>query len=202
MIKAILFDIDGTLLDSDEALYRLFRDALKILGKRPKSKDEILKYSGLTAQEWLFKLAGKIDKEKLKQAHGYLVQDFTDRIKKARPMKHAEHVLKELKKRGIKTAIITNQEHEEIVQSMHQLHEHVSLISYAGKKHKPNPFAINQALKKFNVKKREAIYVGDSQTDVLTGKNAKVKTLILTHQRNKKLKAEKINDLLEVLKFL
>ena len=77
-------------------------------------------------------------------------------------------------------------------------------------KHKPNPEIINYIMKKLNVQKEDAVIIGDSKSDILTGKNAKIDTIAVTYgydTTENLLKAEptyiidKFEKLLEIIKL-
>ncbi|MBU3905003.1 MAG: HAD family hydrolase [Nanoarchaeota archaeon] len=207
-IKAVIFDIDGSLIDSQAAVYYLFKDALRKFEEDGQTKkSEILELTGSSSKVWIKKLAPKIKKDKLEKMRRWVVFQYAENYlrKHATPMSYSTQVLKELKKNKIKLAIATNQTKKQAIVSLKVIKfDKFNTIVTADKvkNPKPDPEMLKLVLKRLRIKKDEIIFVGDSDSDVKAGKAIGIKTYILEHSYNKNLKANKIKSLKEVLKIV
>jgi HAD superfamily hydrolase (TIGR01662 family) len=121
-----------------------------------------------------------------------------------------KNLLKELRKRKIKTGIISNELKDCILYSLkkHKVKVDIILSSEKTKKAKPHPYLLLKAMKSLRVKPSEALYVGDHPKDIQMGKRAKVKTAALINILHgaRRLKREKptylirnINEVLDII---
>ncbi|MCD6477112.1 MAG: HAD-IIIA family hydrolase [Candidatus Aenigmarchaeota archaeon] len=208
-IKAILFDVDGALIKSDAALYHLFLVGLIKFGYKKKKRDKIMKYMGSTTQLWIKKLEPTISRDKLLKMRDWIVKKYAKYYmrKFSKPIKYSTEVLKELRKRGYKLAIVTNQKRiaTDTAMKIIKFNDFDVIVNYDGKKikkGKPSAIPIKHALKKLKIKPSEAIFIGDTYSDLLAGKRAKVKTYLLKHRYNEIIDADKINSLKDILKLV
>jgi len=205
LIKAVLFDVDGVLLDSDEALARLFADCVQFFGFSRPSRKRVLEFAGLTGLEWLSRLLPKkfFEKNK-KRVHEWLLTHYADYQKRyARLTPNALETIKKLREKGVKTAIVTNGfawQFRELDKTFGlNVVEFVAAIDARKRlKPKPAPDLLRAALRALGVKPSEALYVGDARVDVVAGKRAGVKTVLLAHSRNAGLKVKRIHLLREL----
>ena len=91
-----------------------------------------------------------------------------------------EDLLKNLKSRGIKTAILSNKQDVAVKKISRELLGDLIDISVGSKKDvplKPNPASLFEMMDKLGVGKDEVLFVGDTNVDILTAKNAGVKSV-------------------------
>ena len=99
------------------------------------------------------------------------------KINKTAPYKGTKELLQELKKRGIKTAIVSNK-FDLAVKELSEKYFKDLIDSAKGEneaqgiRKKPAPDTILSVLKEFNLEANEALYVGDSDVDIMSAKNA------------------------------
>lgn len=208
-IKAVLFDVDGTLIVAETALYYLFLAAIVKFGYKKQKKNKILKYMGAATTPWLRRLIpGLSEKRAMKMRHW-----IADKYAKyylgrfARPIKHSTEVLRVLKKKRIKLALVTNQAKPvtEAVMKLLRFSKFDIVVNFDGSsklKPKPHPDSINYALKKLKLKSSEAIFIGDTWADVEAGKAAHIKTYLVKHHYNKSIHAHKLDSLKEILELV
>ncbi len=177
MIKAILFDFDGTLLDTNELIIETF---MYVLGERfpgQYSTEDCLKFIGPSLKETFEELApGESDKLESKYRewniahHDTLVKQYDAVVE----------TLEELNSIGIRLVIVSTKQRAGIERGLRVLGAEHSFEFYIGEDDvtyvKPHPEPILLALNKLGLKKQEVIMVGDNSHDIEGGKNAGVRT--------------------------
>jgi HAD superfamily hydrolase (TIGR01509 family) len=208
LIKAVLFDVDGVLLDSDDALARLFADCVRSFGFPRPPRGRVLEFIGLTGLKWISHLLPKkfFQKNK-KRARDWLWAHYADYNKRySRVTPGALRAVRELRATGLKTGIVTNgyawQFRELDKQFGLNVVDFVATIDARMRlKPKPAPDLLLFAVRELGVKPREALYIGDAWVDLEAGKRAGVKTILLAHARNANLKTKRIRSLSELKKL-
>jgi phosphoglycolate phosphatase len=190
VLRAALFDLDGTLVDSAPDLKNALNMTLRTHKRRDVTLDEVKEIVGdgmLTTLERAFAMTGKATSP----AESY--ERFQEFIMHYRGLKadieqiypDVVPMLENLSKAGVKLGLCTNK-HEA---STHQLLEQLNLKKYfssiAGgdtfQVHKPHPGHVTGILDELKVSPAQAIMVGDSRNDVNAAKAAGVATLVVTH---------------------
>lgn len=175
MIKAILFDLDGTLLDTNELIYRSFDYVFKNDLNLILSKDEITSNYGQPLHYTFNKYTD--DKELIeKLIKNYREYNFSIHDNMCKPFNGVEELLKTLKERGIKIGIVTSKRGELARRGMRisGILDYMDVIVTPEntEKHKPNPEPVLFACKELNIEPKEAMMVGDSHYDLMAGKSA------------------------------
>ena len=100
------------------------------------------------------------------------------------PCEGVSEMLYKLKKQGVKLAVLSNKPHCQAVKAVHAIYGEKLFDWVQGQKdeipRKPDPAGVFYVAKKLGVDYKECLYVGDSEVDVVTGKNAGVKTIAVT----------------------
>lgn len=177
MIKAILFDIDGTVLDSHEFIYAAFQYTLK-KHQRIVAEDLIIKASGKPLLEFYQFILPDDDAEAMAQTH----KDWQeDKHHLAKPFSKVVETLKQLKKKKIKLAGVSSRTSTSLVKSLktHDVYQYFDLVLGFDdvKNPKPHPEQLLKAMKALKVKKTETLMVGDTEKDIQAGRAAGVKTV-------------------------
>ena len=185
-MKAALFDVDGVLYDSEEALYLLYKTVLSEHGFEVPAKKEVIKWNGNRAPEWLKGLG-------ITPTRG-LVGEIRRRYAGEFFPKHAElnedaiRAVKELRAKGVKTAVATNQTRGEAKKTLKEVMDLFDFVSTPEDcRPKPAPDILVKALKELGAGAESAVFVGDTALDVEAGKAAGVKTIIVARQYNEGL---------------
>ena len=205
--KAILFDVDGTLLNTHEYIYQSFEYALAKLHKSL-PRETIKTIMGKPLIECYQILTGLSDVSHLTVAHSEYQKKNAALVS---PFPNTISTLESLKEKGLLIAAITTrarvsvEDTLEYTEIMHYLNYVVTIEDVV--KPKPSPEGIHKALTYFEMKPEEAIMVGDSDVDVFAGKNAGVKTIGVTYGFNGEKMAETnpdnvIDDIKEVINLL
>lgn len=173
-LKAILFDLDGVLVDACDWHYLSLNRALEFIGIDPISKeDHETTYNGLPT-------AVKLDmlglQEKEKKIVWKLKQDYTlETIQKNSQIQHEKiKLFIELKKINIKIVCVTNSIRETAVEMLTRTGqiEYFDLIITNEDviKNKPNPDCYNTAVERLNLKPMECVIVEDSPKGIEAAK--------------------------------
>ena len=183
MYKLMIFDLDGTLLDTLEDLANASNYALN---KFDFETHEVQQYKTFVG-DGVYKLIERIVPEshrqeetllKVKEAfHSYYNEHNRDYTK---PYEGSVEVLKYLRENGIHTAVVSNKPHSFTVKLVEELFGNSIEIAYGqrdGIATKPDPSTVLEVIDHFGVAKEECIYIGDTNVDIFTGKNAGVKTI-------------------------
>ena len=181
MIKGIIFDLDGTILDTLDDLFYSTNYALEQYNLKIRTYEEIRSFVGNGVRVLIEKAVGvnyqHLVEDVLKtfKAH-YQLHSF-DHI---RYYKYIEDVLKELNKQEIKLSVVTNKfdaAAQEIINKYFPNIFDVVLGETKELNRKPHPDMCNYVLNKLGLKNSEVIYIGDSEVDLETAKNANLKCI-------------------------
>jgi pyrophosphatase PpaX len=177
-IKAVLFDIDGTLIDTTNLILSCYRHTFKIHSLKPKSDKEIISLFGKPLEECY----GIHFPEKNSKVLGETHLSFQEKnLHLCKSYEGAKETLKMLKEKGIKIAAVSARSKRTTKKSLEEtgLIKYIDIvISREDVTHsKPNPEALLLALKALKVSPKHAIMVGDTRVDVEAGKNAGIKTI-------------------------
>lgn len=177
--NTFIFDFDFTLADATKGIVESANYALDILRLPQKSTDKIRRTVGMTLKEAFSALTGETDDE----AASDFVKYF--KVKSQEVMTDSTILfpdtvatLEKLKKRGWKTAIVTNKDNYRIVEVLEK-YGFRDLIDYIVgfedvKEPKPSPEGVFKVIDALMSDKEKALYVGDSLIDANTAKNARV----------------------------
>lgn len=175
--KLVVFDCDGTLLDTYDLVYATSKKVFeeKFPGY-PVTHEEIDSFFGPLIDESLRKYAK--DEEHLEECLDfYRKTNIELHPKYVKPFTHIKEMLEELKAQGYKIAIVSNKISKHVLLGLQisGIDHLVDEICGAEllKKAKPDPDGIYQMMEKYNVEK--AVFVGDTKFDMKCGTNAKEK---------------------------
>ncbi|HKZ50122.1 MAG TPA: HAD family hydrolase [Candidatus Nanoarchaeia archaeon] len=177
--KIIIFDLDGTLVDSQLAHARSFNLAFKKNKLEEQPDNFVITKFGPTAELVIKSIFPELDAEKLKQIaidkRNFFVDDT---CKLTKPIEGVSEALQELKKDFL-LALVSNATHAEIeaiLKTVGIKQKLFSAIFGYGETHaKPDPDIIDAVEKK--VKGRAEYFVGDTIYDIRTGNLAEIKTI-------------------------
>lgn len=182
MIKAMIFDLDGTLINSLEDIAYSVNCALRDFGYKERSLEEIRTFIGNGA-DMLIKRAlpkeGQKDFEEVFKAYrDYYRQNLCTRTL---PYEGISELLDNLRNAGIKTAVVTNKNDDDAKYIVNKLLgsgiDAVVGADLSKRKKKPDPEPVLLALDLLGVKKEESYYIGDSETDISTAENTGMKCI-------------------------
>ena len=182
MNKLIIFDLDGTLIDSLPDIYDCVNLTLDHFNKPLRQKSEIRQFIGNGARNLIKQSFNGIDGAELDERLAYYNNIYTNGgSPKTCLFDGVAEMLFELKEKGYKLAILTNKPQmttEKVYEKYLSQFNFDMVVGQSGSvKCKPDPTATLNILKTLNVERENTIFIGDGETDVLTSQNAGVKNI-------------------------
>lgn len=177
MYKAVLFDMDGTVLDTVGDLTDAINVSLEKFGFSPRNTEEVKSFLGKGPAHFVNCAVPEGTDAATKQQVLAFYEPYYDshcQIRTA-PYPGIMELLKTLKARGIKLAVISNKQ-EPAVKALAEQHFagllELAVGTSASIRCKPDPSAVLAAMAKLGVEKHETLYVGDMDVDLNTARNA------------------------------
>lgn len=175
-VKAVLFDLDGTLVDSSQAIIDAVEKVLE--SKRLTcNRAKVARMIGLPLENIFGVLAPNLSNEDVwKLVHEYRKYYMAHHLKNTVINPSAPMVLRKLKAKGFKLGIITTKYREPVIDllshfGISRLFD-VIVTGYEVIKHKPAPNIVFEAAKRLRIDPEQCIVVGDNPIDVKAGKRA------------------------------
>lgn len=173
--KTILFDWDGTLVNSLGLICDAMQGAFKVFKQLPISKKEFMKTIHGPSEEFIGKHFPNNSHDEVKKVFLDLYKQFAN--KKLVLLPNAKKNLDYLYKKEIKMAVVSNKEAPLLMLEIKKLGLEKYFLSIVGsgdvKESKPSPLSAFKALKDIGVRpSQEVWFVGDSATDMATAHNS------------------------------
>lgn len=180
-VKAVVFDLDGTLLDTLEDLKNSVNAALAQYGMPPRTSEEIRSFVGNGIRKLMMRSVpdGEANPA-FEEVLAFFRQYYrTHCNEKTAPYDGVLELMRELQGRGIKIGIVSNKFDAGVKALNEQFfaeYTEVAIGEIPGKR-KPDPESLQVVLQELGVEKDNALYVGDSDVDILTARNAGVRCI-------------------------
>lgn len=204
MIKGIIFDLDGTLLNTLVDLKNAVNYALKTNNLQEITLKQTRDYVGNGVKMLITRAIGENSNPKLIDDTLKLFTNYYDLHQNdyTIPYDGIIETIKELKKLGLKMAIVSNKYQQGVDNLCRPLFKDyigVFIGAQDNIKLKPAPDMVNIALDKLGLKNNECYFVGDSNVDALTGKNANMEVIGVTwgYKDKEVLEALKVDYLID-----
>ncbi len=188
-LKALIFDLDGTLVDTAPDLHAATNHVLGLIGRHPISMSELRAFVGHGAMNLIERgvaaTGEPVDQDTLKRLHKTFLEYYGDNI--------SDHsvvfdgllaVLDKAQASGLKLGVCTNK----VEKLSHKLLTELGMMQRFGSLiggdtlpvMKPDPAPLFEAIARLGVEPARAMMVGDSETDIRTAQNAGVPVLAVT----------------------
>lgn len=184
-MKAVIFDLDGTLLNTLEDLTDATNVALKHYGFPSRSLEEVRSFVGNGVKNLMLRAVPEGTEETVVEDCLKVFKSHYELHKqdKTAPYSGIMELLEALAKKGVQMGIVSNK-FDVAVKELNAFYfgEYIDVAIGESAKvaKKPAPDAVYQALEEMGVAKDDVLYVGDSETDVMTAKNAGVAMIGVT----------------------
>ena len=204
-IKAVLFDMDGVLIDAKDWHYEALNKALGLFGIEISRYDHLHTFDGLPTKVKLKMLSEQYFlPEQLHRFVNQMKQQYTAQMihEKCHPMFHHEYALSKLHNEGYKIAVCSNSIRStiELMMEKSMLIDYLDLIvsNEDVKKAKPDPEMYQTAISKFGLAPEECIVVEDNPNGIAAGKASgasvlEVATVYDVNYENIKRLIDKVN---------
>lgn len=178
-IKAVLFDMDGVLIDAKDWHYEALNKALNLFGMEINRYDHLTTFDGLPTKTKLQKLSARFYlPESLHPFINQLKQSYTVELihQRCHPMFHHEYALSKLHSEGYKIAVCSNSIRNtiELMMKKAELMPYIDMIvsNEDVTKAKPDPEMYTTTIKRFDLKPEECIVVEDNPNGIQAGKDS------------------------------
>lgn len=191
MIDTVIFDLDGTLLNTIDDLKNSINRILVKYHYLPKTKAQILSYVGNGLAKLVERcLIDGINNPNYKNILDDFIIDYKENcMNDTCVYAGINELLLKLKQKNIKLAIISNKQNLEVQKLANHFFETMFDFVLGEIKEltkKPAPDMVLYAINKLNTKIENVLYVGDSEVDIETAKNANIPCLSVTWGFRKK----------------
>ena len=183
MIKGIIFDLDGTLLNT---LYDI-QDSLNVVfnnhNLKTRTYDEVRLAVGKGSRNLIKdSLQKNVDDNTIDELLEEYIKVYGKGYNiKTKPYDDIKELLNEIEKRNIVIAVNSNKPDaftKDLIKTHFPKNKFVSVIgSRANVPNKPDPYSTNEIISLMKLNKDEVLYVGDSESDIKTAKNVKIKSV-------------------------
>lgn len=178
-INTIIFDLDGTLLNTLDDLHACFNYAIKSFGYPERTLDEIRSFVGNGMKTALKRaLPDSVCDEELDKIVNFFRPYYKENmLKLTKPYDGVVELLKTLKEKGYKIAVVSNKYDEEVknlCKNFFGEYIDIAIGENVDVRKKPEIDGVLKAVKELNSTLEESIFIGDSDVDILTARNANI----------------------------
>ncbi len=185
-LKGVLFDLDGTLIDSKKDIASAANAARLHFGMEPLPLETVMGYIGWGIEHLNQKTLGTEDPKRLAEGLEVLKAYYRDHcVDQTVIYPGVMELLKNLKDRGVKMGLVSNKPHEFTLITLEKLglapYFVVALGADVVANKKPHPEPLLSALKQMGVSPGESVMIGDSPVDVEAARAAGMLVGIVSH---------------------
>ncbi|MEL1233489.1 MAG: HAD family hydrolase [Candidatus Neomarinimicrobiota bacterium] len=176
IIRAVIFDLDGTLIDTTHEIQYIFNQLLEFYSLPKRSFDFFKANIGNGVEDLLQKSLPDDYSEDISPMLEKVKEIYAENLnKKSRPFNGITEILNLLNENGIQIGIITNKMHHLAIRCVDTFFPSHPIITFgAGYLYprKPSPDSALVLADEFKTKPSEMLFIGDSSVDIKTAKNA------------------------------
>ena len=174
----IIFDMDGTVLDTLRDLTESANHALRVCGFPERTIDEVRSFVGNGIANLIKRcVPEETCEEKCREVHKAFTAHYTEHCSdNTKPYNGIPELLMKLRESGCKTAVVSNKA-DYAVQKLCQQFFPEMFDAAAGEQmpkypKKPSPELVYMIMDKLGCSKEQTVYIGDSDVDIMTARNA------------------------------
>ena len=177
MIKGVLFDLDGTLLDTLEDLYQSVNAALAACGFPERTRMEVRSFVGNGVRNLMVRsVPDGEENPKFEECFQTFREHYAVHLNDhTAPYAGIMELLAELKEKGIPTAVVSNKSDAAVKELCRETFRDLVPLAIGEServKKKPAPDTVIEAAAGIGVPLKDCVYVGDSEVDLATAENA------------------------------
>ena len=183
--ELVIFDLDGTLLETLEDLYQSVNYALSVNGLPLRTREEIRAFVGNGLRNLMIRsVPNGSDTTTIDKVHESFKRHYINHsADHTAPYDGIIPLLEKLKEKGTKTAVVSNKDDEAVKALCDTFFGGLLGLTLGNRpdiQRKPAPDSIFYTLNHFGVEKENAVYIGDSEVDIETAKNAGLPCITVT----------------------
>lgn len=184
MKKLCIFDLDGTLLNTLDSIAYYVNDTMKHFGLPVIETEKIRTFVGNGAKNLISRSlrynGSELDAEKVLSV--YIEKYNSDALYLVKPYEGIPELLSKLRENGVTLSVLSNKPHSSTSIMIDKIFgkDLFSVVRgpYNNEKVKPDPAVANEIAKGFE--KENCFFIGDSDVDIKTGRNALMHTIGVT----------------------
>lgn len=185
MIKNVIFDLDGTLLNTLEDLRDSTNAALRAFGFPERTTDEVRRFVGNGVRLLMIRATpGGEENPQFEEILAYFRRHYAEHcFDQTRPYDGILPMLDRLQEAGIALAVVSNKFDaavRELCDRYFSAQIAVAIGEREGVRKKPAPDSVLRAMRELHADPSESLYVGDSEVDIETARNAGIPCVSVT----------------------
>ena len=185
--KLVIFDLDGTLLNTIDDLGAAVNYAMEKRGFPQHTRNEYMKMVGHGARNLMRQALpdGHKDEAKVEEAYNDFRAFYSAHIDvHTKPYPGIQELLFELHHNGVLLAVASNKFQEGTEHLIHEFFPEIPFVAVLGNRPnfplKPEPEIVDEVLNKTSVKREEVVMIGDSTTDMETATNGSIEGIAVS----------------------
>ena len=183
--KTVIFDLDGTLLDTLDDLHNAVNHTMDVYGYPHRTREEVRSFVGNGVDKLIeLCLPNGAEDKKLTAAIAEYRRYYSENAQiKTKPYDGVIEVIDSLLERGVNVAIVSNKIHKSTVELCKKYFPRIEYVfgerESEGIRRKPHPDMVINAAETIGTPVSECVYVGDSEVDVETSANARMDCILV-----------------------
>lgn len=185
--NVIIFDLDGTLLNTLDDLAGSTNFALRSMGYPERTFEQVRQFVGNGVAKLIERaIPGGLDNPDFETCLEVFKKHYSENMyNKTAPYDGIILLLKELRESGCRIAVVSNKFDDAVKDLCHKYFDGLVDVAVGedeihGIKKKPAPDAVNKVLELFCAKSYNSVYIGDSDVDIMTAKNSGIPCISVT----------------------